>query len=78
MKHPQFDCLVLDIQLSGMSGIELGQRLAAEGGHTPFIYITAHDDAEARAGAEAAGCGAYFRKTDSAAEVLEAIRRLVA
>jgi DNA-binding NarL/FixJ family response regulator len=69
---------VLDIRLSGMSGIELGQRLMAEGGHTPFIYITAHDDPDARAGAEAAGCAAYFRKTDSAAEVLEAIRRLVA
>jgi FixJ family two-component response regulator len=77
-KHPQFDCLVLDIRLSGMSGIELGQRLVAEGGHTPFIYITAHDDPETRAGAEAAGCAAYFSKTDSAAEVLEAIRRLSA
>jgi FixJ family two-component response regulator len=77
-KHPQFDCLVLDIRLSGMSGIELGQRLMAEGGRIPFIYITAHDDPDARAGAEAAGCAAYFRKTDSAAEVLEAIRRLVA
>ena len=74
-KHPQFDCLVLDIQLGGMSGIELGQRLAAEGGHTPFIYITAYDDPEARAGAEAAGCAAYFRKNESGDEVLEAIRR---
>jgi DNA-binding NarL/FixJ family response regulator len=69
---------VLDIRLSGMSGIELGLRLMAEGGHTPFIYMTAHDDPDARAEAEAAGCAAYFRKTDSAAEVLEAIRRLVA
>src|SRR6478609_9459424 len=63
-KQPQFDCLVLDIRLSGMSGIELGQRLVAEGGHTPFIYVTAHDDPETRARAEAAGCAAYFRKTD--------------
>ena len=69
---------MLDIQLSGMSGIELGQRLMAEGGHTPVIYMTAHDDPETRAGAESAGCAAYFRKTDSAAEVLEANRRLVA
>jgi FixJ family two-component response regulator len=76
-KHPQFDCLVLDIRLSGMSGIELGQRFMAEGAQTPFIYITAHDDPDARSGAEA-GCAAYFRESDSAAEVLEAIRRLVA
>ena len=61
-----------------MSGIELGQRLVAEGEHIPFIYMTAHDDSETRAAAEAAGCAAFFRKTDAAAEVLEAIRRLVA
>ncbi len=75
-KHPQFGCLVLDIQLGAMSGIELAQMLAAEGGHTPTIFITAHDDPEARAEAEATGCAAYFRKTDSGAEVLEAIRRV--
>jgi FixJ family two-component response regulator len=74
-KHPLFDCLVLDIQLGGMSGIELAQRIVAEGGHTPIVFITAHDDPEARAEAEAAGCVAYFRKTDSGAEVLEAVRR---
>ena len=77
-KHPQFDCLVLDIHLGGMSGIQLSQQLLAEGGTTPVIFITAHDDPEARAEAEAAGCAAYFRKTDPGAEVLDAIRRLAA
>ena len=76
-KQPRFDCLVFDVQLGGMSGIELGRRLSAVGGYAPFIYITAHDDIETRASAEAAGCAAYFRKTDSGAEVLEFIRRLV-
>ena len=75
-KHPKFGCLVLDVQLGAMSGIELAQRLAAAGGHTPIIFITAHDDPEARDEAEGAGCAAYFRKTDSGAEVLEAIRRV--
>jgi FixJ family two-component response regulator len=75
-KHPQFGCLVLDIQLGGMSGIELAQKLVAEGGHTPTIFITAHDDPAARTEAEATGCAAYFRKTDSGAEVLEAIRKV--
>jgi FixJ family two-component response regulator len=75
-KHPQFDCLVLDIQLGGMSGIELGRRLVAEGRHAPFICITAQDDPEVRAGAEAAGCAAFFRKTESGANVLDAIRRV--
>jgi FixJ family two-component response regulator len=74
--RPQFGCLVLDIQLGAMSGIELAQKLVAEGGRTPTIFITAHDDPEARTEAEAAGCAAYFRKTDSGADVLDAIRRV--
>jgi FixJ family two-component response regulator len=77
-KQPRFDCLVLDVQLGGMSGIELAQRLFAEGAPPPFIFITAHDDPAARAQAEAAGCAAYFRKTDSGTQVLEAIRRVAA
>jgi FixJ family two-component response regulator len=75
-KRPQFACLLLDIQLGGISGIELARRLTAEGGHTPVIFITAHDDPETRAKAEAAGCAAYFRKTDPGAGVLDAIRRV--
>jgi FixJ family two-component response regulator len=75
-KRPRFDCLVLDVQLGGMSGIELGQRLVAEGRHAPFICITAQDDPEVRAGAEAAGCAAFFRKTESGTVVLDAIRRV--
>ena len=73
-KHPQFGCLVLDIQLGGISGIQLAQQLTAAGERTPIIFITAHDDPKARSTAEALGCVAYFRKTDSGKEVLEAIR----
>jgi len=75
-KHPRFGCLVLDIQLGEMSGIELAQRLSAAGGRTPIVFVTAHDDSEARSAADALGCGAYFRKTDSGKEVLEAIRKV--
>jgi len=77
-KQPRFDCLVLDVQLEGMSGIELAQRLAADGAPPPFIFITAHDDPAARAEAEAAGCAAYFQKTASGSQVLEAIHRAAA
>ena len=76
-KRPQFDCMVFDVQLGGMSGIELAQRLTAEGGTPPFIFITAHDDKETRASAQAVGCAAYFRKNESGAEVLKAIRGTV-
>src|SRR3954462_4203465 len=55
-KHPRFDCLVLDVQLGGMSGIELAGRLGPAGRLAPFIYLTAQNDPEVRAGAEATGC----------------------
>ena len=76
-KRPQFGCLVLDIQLGGISGIELAERLAAVDQRTPVIFITAHDDPEVRSAAKALGCAAYFQKTDSGKEVLEAIRRVI-
>ena len=75
-KRPQFGCLLLDIQLDGMSGLELAERLAGVEERTPIIFITAHDDPGVRSAAEALGCAAYFRKTDSGKEVLEAIRRV--
>ena len=53
--------MVFDVQLGGMSGIELAKTLAAAGTPpTPVIYITAHDDPETRASAEASGCAAYY------------------
>ena len=74
-KRPHFDCLVLDIQLGGMSGLELRRRLAEVKDSTPVIFITAHDDPKVRAQALACGCAAYFRKTDPGEQVLDAIRR---
>lgn len=76
-KRPRFDCLVLDIQLEGMSGLELSSRLAAVKDNTPVVFITAHDNPEAHAEAEALGCAGYFRKTDSGALILEAIAKAV-
>lgn len=77
VRRPRFDCLVLDIQLGGMSGLELSRRLAAVRDLTPVIFITAHDDPEVRAQAEACGCAGFFRKNEPGSLVLEAIRRVV-
>ncbi len=43
-KHPPFDCLVLDIQLAGIYGLELQRPLAAAGTAPPKLFITAYDD----------------------------------
>src|SRR6266536_5785864 len=53
---PQPDCLVLDIQLAGMSGLELQRRLRELGTLTPVIFVTAHDATEVREEAQQAGC----------------------
>lgn len=75
--HPNFECLVLDIQLNGMPGLELRRRLLAVGDSTPVVFITAYDDPEMRAKANALGCADYFLKTDSGSDVLAAIGRVI-
>lgn len=77
-KHPQFDCLVLDIQLTGLSGLELGERLAAVHQHTPIIYITAYDNEKNRHHAEILGCVGYFRKDAAGQDIIDRIRGTLA
>lgn len=76
-KHPKFDCLVLDVQLGGISGLELSKRLSAVHDSTPVIFITAQDDPAVRAEAQASGCAGFFRKTEPGAHVLAAIEKAV-
>lgn len=71
------DCVLLDIQLGGMSGFELQNLLLASGSTTPIIFITAHDDPETREQARQTNCVAYLRKTDPGQAVLDAVRRAV-
>jgi FixJ family two-component response regulator len=75
--RPAFGCLLVDIQLTGMSGLELQRRLQAEGSRLPVIFITAHDDPAAREEAVRRGCLAFFRKTDSGALIVDALRRAI-
>ena len=77
LKQPRFDCLSLDVQLPGMSGVDLRNLLAAKGIQTPVIFVTAHDDPKARDAAMAGQCVGYFRKTDCGTDLLEAIRHVV-
>jgi FixJ family two-component response regulator len=76
--RPFFACLLVDIQLTGMSGLELQRKLQAEGSHQPVIFITAHDDPAYRAEAERRGCVGFFRKTDPGALIVDTLRRATA
>ena len=55
-------CLVLDIQLPKMSGVELRQRLMETGADLPVIFITALEDNSFQQAAAHLGCVAYLRK----------------
>ena len=66
-------CLVLDLRMPGMSGLELQRRLAAHSGGPPVIIITAHGDDEARAEALAAGAVAFLNKPFKEETLLGAI-----
>jgi len=55
-------CLISDMKLKGLSGIELQQQLAERGIKIPVIFLTAFDSNEIRQQAKQAGAAAYFRK----------------
>ena len=55
-------CIVLDIQLGGMSGLELQRKLKANGSRLPVIVMTAFDDVHVREEATRIGCLGYLDK----------------
>jgi FixJ family two-component response regulator len=55
-------CMIVDIKLQGMSGLELYNELRAKGFDLPVIFITAFDTPETREQAKMAGAAGYFRK----------------
>ena len=70
----QVSCLVLDIHLGGISGIETRRRLRAMGSKIPVIFMTAHDSVTIRREAMDAGCAAYLQKPFSGQVLVDAIR----
>jgi FixJ family two-component response regulator len=66
-------CLVLDVQMPGMDGLELQTQLAAEGCGIPVIFITAHDDQKSRRRALRAGAVAFLGKPFTDQQLLQAI-----
>jgi FixJ family two-component response regulator len=68
------DCLIFDVRLPGMSGIELHRQLLASKCEAPVIFITAHgSDDRARSEASSAWTVAYFIKPFSGDELLDAV-----
>ena len=70
------DCLLLDIHLGGISGIDLQRRLTSSGTDLPVIFMTAIDNEATRQEAFDAGCVAYLRKPFLAKMLIDAINRV--
>lgn len=58
----QPDCVILDMQMPGLNGLDVQELLAASGSKIPLIFITAHDDDGVREKALGAGALAFLRK----------------
>jgi FixJ family two-component response regulator len=66
-------CLVLDVRMPGMSGLELQRQLAVANSRTPIVFITAHEDHDQRRQALEAGAVAFLHKPFYEEELLNAI-----
>ena len=70
-------CLVADVQMPGMSGLDLKQHLAGSERDLPVIFVTADDDPQTRARAATLGAAGYFSKPFDGAALLEAIAEVI-
>jgi FixJ family two-component response regulator len=72
------DCLVADMRMPGMSGLELYQALVAAGHAIPTVIITAHPDELTQSRARAAGISCYLSKPFAPDELLECVGEALA
>lgn len=68
------DCVILDLRMPGMDGLELQRRLVASHPDVPVIFMTAHDDGRTRSQALSGGAVDYLIKPFSEEALLDAVR----
>ena len=67
-------CLILDLRMPGMNGLELQRRLSQNGNGVPIIFLSAHASEEEERSALSAGAVQFLRKPISKEALLNAIR----
>ena len=73
---PDALCMIIDVQLPGLNGFALHERLTAAGRTPPAIFITAFDEPEHRARAATAGGAGFLAKPFSGHALVELVRRV--
>lgn len=69
------NCVITDVQMPGMSGLELQNRLLAEGHHVPLIFITAFPEERVRRQAMSAGAVGFLSKPFDGNDMIDCIDR---
>ena len=77
LPHGLPECLILDLQMPGMSGLELLQDLKRRGINIPAIVITAHGEDRVREHCESAGVVAFFSKPLERSSLFAAVQAVV-
>ena len=78
LESPQLvdtSCIIADVQMPGMTGLELQRVLKAQGATVPFIFITAYPNAKSREQAINAGAVCFLEKPFQGAAIIEWIER---
>jgi FixJ family two-component response regulator len=81
LRSPRVDdsaCLITDVQMPGMSGLDLQDRLIAQGSRIPIIFITAFPEQTIRSRAEAGGALACLEKPFRCGAMVELLRQALA
>lgn len=73
VRTQQPDCVVLDLRLPGLTGLDVQERLVEAGIHVPTVIVTGHDQPGVAERALAAGASDYLRKPLDAQTLLDAI-----
>jgi FixJ family two-component response regulator len=70
-------CLIVDVQMPGMNGLQLQSHLAAAGCGIPIIFITAYESNDSRRRAMQGGAAAFLGKPFSDEQLLQTIRSVL-
>ena len=71
------DCLILDLQMPGLSGTEVQQSLKTAGATFPIVIITAHDSPSLREECMSAGAAEYLCKPLDIQTLVKAVSRVI-
>jgi len=77
-QSPPFDCVVADVRMPGLSGIDLVRRFAEEGCATPIILITGHGDIDMAVAAIKLGAFDFIEKPFDESRLLESVHNATA